>query len=379
MPMKLTFFLQDFKGGGAQHMIVNTANEFAARGHDVVLLVVNDDGPHKDRVAETVRIENLGKNRSLAAIGAIAAYIYRQKPDVFVSAMTHSNIVAILSRLLVPRSGTRLVVTERTFLSRHIEETPSLRDKAFVYAVKIFYRFADKVIGISRGVADDIQGLAHLKPEKTSYIYNPVITSQMQQEYAEDLPALRDMQGQALIVTSGRLSFEKDQATLLRAFARVCAERDAKLLILGDGPLKQDLKDISATLGIADNVCFAGFVKNSLAYMKQADLFVITSLYEGFCNVIVEALYCGLPVVSTDAPSGPREILQNGVYGAIVPVGDSKALADAMLAALSKAENPEVEMEKQRRRAQDFTVTKICDQYEALFTELIGERRLCAA
>lgn len=367
--MKLTLFIQNFSDGGAQHMIVNTANEFAKRGHDVDLLVVNGNGPHIDKVEKDVHLVNLGKRRSLAALWGLSRYIRTRQPDIFLSAMTHTNIVSVMARFLAPFSSTRLILTERTLLSMHIRETPRLQEKFFLAGVKFFYRFADKVIGISRGVAEDIQSLARLKPHQVGYIYNPVITSAMQAQLRETssdlMPEKKD--GAFLIVTSGRLSYEKDQETLLKAFEKLRHTHNAKLVILGDGPLRADLERQVEELGIQNHVVFAGFVPNSLAYMKQADLFVITSLYEGFCNVIVEALLCGLSVVSTNAPSGPPEILEEGKYGLLAPVGNSNAIAQAMAQALKEPFDPQ----KQKERASCFTVEKICDQYEALFQIMI--------
>ncbi len=363
--MKIAFFIQDFRGGGAQHMIVNTANEFAKRGHDVTLLVVSDAGPHRKKVAANVKIANLGKTRSLTALWAMARYIRAAKPDILLSAMTHSNIVAILSRFLAPSSPVKLVITERTFLSAHLKETPSRRDKLSLIGVRLLYRFADKIVGISEGVAGDIARLGRLKNEQVGYIYNPVITPEIRSEFDKIPPSPRS--AEPLIITSGRLSFEKDQATLITALAILRKTVNARLVLLGDGPLKKDLQEQAKKLGVEDHVQFAGFVPDSLARMKQADLFVITSLYEGFCNTIVEALYCGLPVVSTDCPSGPREILERGLYGRLVPVGDADKLAEAMAQTLNEPRDPG----RQRERAMAFTVEKICDRYETLFRDLV--------
>ena len=375
--MKLTFFIQDFQGGGAQHMFINMANEFAKRGHQVDLLVVNEDGPNKARVSKSVNIVNMGKPRSLSALFPMSRYYKEAKPDILLSAMTHSNVIAILARMLSFTRKTKLIVTERTFLSVHIQETASMRDKSFSLATKLFYRFADKVIGISQGVAEDIGALAHLKDDKVGYIYNPVVTEQLRKDFEDDLEvSLKDNPQQKLIITSGRLSFEKDQETLLHAFAIVRKTQDVKLVLLGNGPLEEELKTTASELNISEHVHFAGFVQNSLAYMKQADLFVMTSLLEGFCNTIVEALYCGLSVVSTDCPSGPREILDNGTFGHLTPVGDAAAFASATISALEHPFNAQ----KQQERALCFTVDAICDEYLKLFETLVPEDQLrCAA
>ncbi len=367
--MKITFFIQDFSGGGAQHMIINSANEFARRGDQIDLLVVNDYGPHKDKVEEGVNIVDLNKNRSLAALWQVARYLREQQPDIFLSALTHSNILSVLAKLLAPLSRTKIILTERTFLSEHLKATPHMSDKALLIGVKLFYRFADKVIGISKGVTKDIQNLADLRDEQVGYIYNPVITPQTRAQLEEDAVPSLGAESEAVIITSGRLSFEKDQETLLKAFAKLREGQLARLVILGGGPLRAELESQAKTLKISEYVDFVGFVPNSLAYMKAADLFVISSLYEGFCNTIVEALFCGLSVVSTNAPSGPEEILNNGEYGILTPVGDADALAEAMRQTLRRP----FDAQKQQERALCFTVEKICDEYEALFKSLLKD------
>ncbi len=352
-------------------MIVNMANFMAEQGHGVTLLVQDGQGPHKERVSAQVGVHDFGRSRSLACMGDLARYVRENRPDILLSAMTHSNVTAILSRFFWGRAKTKLVVTERTFLSAHVKKTPSIKDRVLPLAVRALYGRADKIVGISKGVAEDIRKLSCVPESKVSFIYNPVVTQRLKLDYeSEEAVNLKDRAEQSIILTSGRLSFEKDYAALVDAFAKLRALMDAKLVFLGDGPLKAELSAQAENLEIPGDVHFAGHVGNSMRYMKGADLFVMSSLFEGFCNVIVEALYCGLPVVSTDAPSGPREILEDGAYGKLTPVGDTDALAQAMEEALEQTPDKE----KLRNRAMRFTDETICAEYEALFRSLTGDK-----
>lgn len=363
--MKITFFLPDFKGGGAQNMVINMANEFAARGHETSILTINKSGPYANKVAGNVKLVSLGKDRTAQAFFALRKYLQQQKPDIVLSALFHINIMLLLARLSLPGIKTKIIVTERNHFSARVKYSDRALDKIFPVLVFLFYRFADKVIGISQGVAEDIRKTATLPERKVTWIHNPVVSAETLKALESDIP-LPWHDGAPVIVTSGRLVPQKDYPTLLDAFALLLKRQDCRLLILGDGPLRQQLETRTKTLGIKDNVHFSGFVDNPVAPMKSARLFVGCSRWEGFCNVIVEALLCGLPVVFTDCPSGPAEILENGKYGTLVPVGDTVALAAAMEAVLQNSSDPE----KQKSRALDFTVKKICDKYEEVMNAL---------
>ena len=199
-------------------------------------------------------------------------------------------------------------------------------------------------------------------------IYNPAFTPDTPasaDQPVQDLPVPPG--GDPLIVTVGRLEPQKDHATLLRAFCRLLTARPARLLILGEGSLDEELRGFVRRKDLGRRVHFTGYVGNPLPLIKRADLFVLSSRYEGFGNVLVEALACGSRIVSTDCPSGPAEILDHGAFGALVPVGDADALATAMLSAL----NTEVDADRQTRRAHAFSLEICANQFERLFGQVI--------
>lgn len=364
LTMKITFFIPDFKGGGAQNMIINMANEFARRDHLVTILTINKSGPFADRIDPAVTVTSLEKERTAQAFFELRKYLKGHQPDIVLSALFHVNILLLLAKITTPGIKSKIIVTERNHFSARVKNSDKSMDKLFPLLVLLFYRFADKVIGISKGVADDIRKIAKLPEHKVTWIHNPVVAeSEIKAlESHADLPWTDG----SVIVTSGRLVPQKDYPTMLQAFAKLAEIQKAYLLIIGDGPQRLALEKAARELGIGDKIHFAGFVDNPIAHMKRADLFVITSRWEGFCNVIVEALLCGLPVVATDCPSGPAEILEDGKYGTLVPVGDVNALAAAMAQTLDTSHDPE----RQKQRAMDFTVEKICNRYEEVMKAL---------
>jgi glycosyltransferase involved in cell wall biosynthesis len=368
--MKLTFFIPDLKGGGAQRMIINMANEFAAQGHKVDLVLVQNNGKYHELVSKKVNVIDLGKTRALFSIFALTQYIKTAKPDILLSALFYVNVIAVLAKRLAPSAKTKIIVTERNHISLKAQNSTSWADRAAPWIVRLAYPLADAVVGISAGVAQDVQNCMNAPPDKISWIHNPVVTNDLLEnlkETAQD--EWFESSKNPVIVMSGRLVVQKDYETAFRAFKQVLEKQELRLLILGEGELKNKLKKLAQDLDIEKNINFKGFVENPLSYMKRADLFLLSSRHEGFGNVVVEALLCGLPVVSTDCPAGPAEILKGGEFGTLAPVSDPDAMAKAILETLAAPRTPE----KQKARAMCFTVEKICAEYEALFKKLMVE------
>ena len=234
------------------------------------------------------------------------------------------------------------------------------------------YAAADAVVAVSDGVADDLAALAQLPRGRVRTIHNPVVGPDLARLAAETVehPWFR-AGGPPVVLSVGRLTVQKDHPTLLRAFARLRATRPARLVLLGGAARPErtaewlaGLRGLAASLGVAGDVDLPGFVANPYPYMARSALFVLSSAWEGFANVLVEAMACGCPVVSTDCPSGPAEILDRGRYGPLVPVGDAEGLAGAMARVLDGQPDPA----GPGRRAGKFTVGRAADAYlEVLF------------
>jgi glycosyltransferase involved in cell wall biosynthesis len=227
-------------------------------------------------------------------------------------------------------------------------------------AMRVLYPSADAVVAVSAGVADGLASRAGLRRDRITVIHNPIVTPEIAEKAAAGLDHPWFAPGQSpVFLAAGRLTVQKDYPTLLRAFAQLRQRRAARLVILGVGELRDELAAQVSSLGLAADVEFAGFQENPFAFMRRAAAFVLSSAWEGFGNVLVEALACGTQVVSTDCPSGPAEILDGGRFGHLVQVGDASALAAAMEAALVHP----LPAELLRERAQIFSIDAALDRY----------------
>ncbi len=354
----LALFLPNLQGGGAERVMVMLANGFAERGLAVDLVLARVEGPCLADVGPRVRVVDLGGRRVAASLPALVRYLRHERPQALLSALNHANVVAVAARVLAC-SRTRLVVSEHNNLSVAAQAQHSIAARVVLAAMRWTYRRAEGVVAVSRGVADDLARWAALPRPRIDVIYNPVVTPALAARAA--LPPSHAWfadGGAPIVVAVGRLTAQKDFVTLLRAFARLRAERPCRLAILGEGDERAVLAALVAELGLQDSVTLPGFVDNPHAWMRHAALFVLSSAWEGLGNALIEAMACGTPVVSTDCPSGPAEILEGGRWGRLVPVGDATALARAMVATLDDVERPDV-----AARAAAFGVDRAVDAY----------------
>ncbi|MDP1731600.1 MAG: glycosyltransferase [Devosia sp.] len=360
MDKSIALFLPSLQGGGAERVMVTLANAFAARGGSVDLVLVKADGIFLRDVSPEVHIVDLDAHGVIHCLPGLVRYLRRKRPHVLLSALKHANVAAIVARLLVGGT-TRLAVSEHSTLSaaQASLSKATLRGKLLPLLMRFTYRHADAVIAVSSGVADDLSRAIALPRERVRVIFNPILADSLRSLSAEGLGPGIDFGGDVpLILAAGRLVPPKDFGTLLRAFARLLEKRSARLMILGEGPLRAELEALVDELNLGANVSMPGFASNPYALMRRANLFVLSSIYEGFGNVLVEAMAVGTPVVSTDCPSGPAEILENGKWGRLVPVGDVEGLARAMDDALDDPNPPDV-----ASRAADFGVDRAVDDY----------------
>lgn len=255
---------------------------------------------------------------------------------MLVSSLSHANLVALWAAKLAGRA-TPVMVTVHNTMSQSNTEQGRLAGGVWPHLLRTFYPWATRVVAVSRGAADDLARSSGLPRDRIEVVYNPVITPGMR-ALARQAPDHRWFTpGQPpVILGAGRLTRQKDFPTLIRAFAEVRRHRAARLIILGEGEERRGLEALVSELGLADDVALPGFRENAIAYMAGSALFVLSSAWEGLPTVLIEALAAGARVVSTDCPSGPREILQEGRLGALVPVGDAATLAEAMASTLDR-------------------------------------------
>lgn len=355
---RVAIYLPSLGGGGAERVMVTLANGFAARGLPVDLVLAMAEGPYLAEVAATVRVVDLRARRVVASLPGLARYLRRERPTALLSALNHANVIGLLARRLAG-GRTRIVVSERAHVALALSHGSNHRAGLLRWFMRRTYGWADGVLAVSAGVADDLAQATGLLRSSISVIYNPVVTQQMLAlaEAPLDHPWFAPNEP-PVILAVGRLAPQKEFDVLLQAFAGLRRERRARLLILGEGELRSKLEMQARGLRVADDVALPGFEPNPYAYMRRANLFVLTSRFEGLPNSLIQAMACGVPVVSTDCPSGPSEILENGRWGRLVPVGDVEALAAAMLATMTEMQHPDV-----AGRARDFGVDRAVDEY----------------
>lgn len=367
---RLAVFLPGLYGGGAERTMLNLADGFARRGALVDLVVGVVDGPLQDQIPQTVRYVPLHARRTLTVLPALVSYLRKENPVAMLSALNRANLMALwasrLATIDTKRANlpsTRMVISERNMLSSEAGHGGSLADRLYPLLGRLFYPWADAIVAVSHSVADDLVKTANLSPERITTIYNPVVTEQLRKRAEEPLEHPWFGQDEPPVILGvGRLSEQKDFATLIRAFARVPSNFDARLLILGEGPLRAELEALVVELGMEQVVSMPGWVSNPVAYMREAALFVLCSRWEGLPGALIEALFASVPVIATDAPGGSREILQEGQFGALIPPGDVEALTLTIQERLAAPRQP-----APPASWQPFESASILDRYGELF------------
>jgi glycosyltransferase involved in cell wall biosynthesis len=330
---RIAVYLRLLSGGGAERILINLMQGFLRRGVKVDLVLNKIDGPYLAQVPPEVRIVDLKATRLLVGLPKLARYLRQEKPTALLTGLHYTNEIAIWAKRLAG-SSTRVVVSEHNTLSIHGPSRDS--DRFSPLLAKLFYPWADGIVAVSHGVAKDLANVTGLPLNRIQVIYNPVITPDLLAKSKESVDHPWFAPGQPpVIIGVGRLNEQKDFPTLIRAFAQVLKTRPARLMILGVGPQRSQLNNLVRELGVKDEVTFVGFVQNPYPYMARAAVFVLSSIEEGLPTVLIEAMAVGTPVISTNCPSGPDEILDNGKYGLLIPVGNTEAIAQAILDVLS--------------------------------------------
>lgn len=333
---KVALFMPTLFGGGAERVMIHLARGLVDAGIPVDLVVSKAVGQFASQIPPGVRLIDLDCPRTLFSLGKVCRYLRTERPVAVLTALDRANLVALWARALT-RSSTRVAISIHNQLSIDSRRSPSFRNRVTPALARRFYKHADAVVAVSDGVAEDAQRYLAVPKERTHVIVNPVVSEELFAAAREpaDHPWFAPVEP-PVILSVGRLRPQKDYSNLVRAFAIARAKRVCRLMILGEGPEAEGLSSLAAELGVSEDFALPGFAANPYACMRSAAVFALSSLYEGLPTVLIEALACGLPVVSTDCKSGPQEILQGGRFGRLVPTGDSQALADAILATLAE-------------------------------------------
>jgi len=319
--------------------MANLARGLSEKGLNVDLVLVKGGGIYLKDVPSQVHVVNFGLKRVITSLPDLISYLREKKPDVMLSAIEHLNVLALCAAKLA-RVNTRMIATVHNTLSQ-AEGVSPIRGFVMPILVRKIYPWADEIIVVSKAAREDFLQLTNINSTKVHVIYNPVVTPELFLKAKENITHPWFAPGEPpVILGAGRLSRQKDFATLIRAFSRLRQQCSARLVIIGEGEERESLQSLVRQLSLQNHVDLTGFVDNPYALMARASAFVLSSAWEGLPTVLIEALALNVPIVSTDCPSGPREILNNGKYGKLVSVGDDMALAEGIMECLSTQHKP---------------------------------------
>lgn len=348
--------------GGAERAALHLMNSLVKRGLKVDLVLLHKTGDFLSKVDPQIIIFNLNKRKASESIGVFKKYLQSNDPDKIFAIQNHIQLMVLIAVKLISWKG-KVILNEQ---STYLKNLKGFKGFMQIQLSKLLFPRAERIVAVSQGVAEELINEFPALKSKISVINNPIITDEFLS--VKNLPVDHPFfNGEnKVIISAGRLTKSKNFDLLIRAFHKLKSSEHLKLIILGDGEENHHLKHLIKQLQLTDNVSFPGFVNDPCRYFTKAEIFVLSSDYEGLPGVIIEALACGCKVVSTDCENGPAEILMNQKYGWLTPVGDSKALAEKIEIAL----NSHVDRVSLMNRANDFHENKIVDEYMELFSKL---------
>lgn len=354
---RIAFFIPTLHGGGAEKVVINLLKVIQYQDIALDLVMATAEGPYLNSIPQSVRAIDLAAGRVVKAILPLSKYLQDNRPQALISHMNHANLVAVAANRL-SSFKTQVILVEHNTLSA--SKSKLLRAKLVPLLMKLIYPQADKIVGVSQAVSRDLESELGLTQQTVATIYNPVVDEQLlaQARAPLDHPWFQENTPPVFLAV-GRLTPQKDFATLIEAFALVRKKVAAKLIILGEGECRTELETRIEQLGLEQDVGLPGFVDNPYAYMSRAKSLILSSRWEGLGNVLIEAMACGCPVIATDCPSGPNEILAAGKYGHLVSIGNPEELSIAILQVLKTSVNQDL----LRQRAMYFTVERAASQY----------------
>jgi len=355
---QIAFFIPNLECGGAEKMVINLANYFCKKNIKIDLILIQKKGDFLKNVSKNIRIINLNSNRAFYSIYPLIKYLRKNRPKVLISTLNHVNIVALIS-VFISFTKTKIFIRSVNTFSMNLKSLSKSKEMIQRFSALILYRFADNIISNSMQSADDLAKTLKLNRKKIKVIYNPTITPNIYKKMEEYISHPWLNSKQITIIGVGRLEKVKNFTNLIRAVKILKNKIDAKLIILGEGSERKNLEKLIKNLNLKNSVKLMGFQQNPYSFIYRSNLFVLSSDSEGLPNALIEAMACGTPVVSTNCPSGPSEILENGKYGKLVPVNNPEALAEAIIETLN---NP-IESSILQERASFFSVKRSAEKY----------------
>lgn len=367
MKHRILVFIPTLDGGGAERIVATLANNFDVNKYDVTILLLKEEIKYK--LVKDIRIETLSCSSLITSIPKLVKYITKNSPDLMISHMSLTNIVSIVAKFLSRKDFPIILVEHSTPSIKYRKD--KLRRRLIPFLIRRTYKYADQIVCVSKGVKSDLQRVIKNNRIHITQIYNPIVYSEIETLMMENVKHkwLNDKR-MKVIIGIGRLEPVKNFRLLIKAFSDVYKENPSlRLIILGEGSQREELEDFVKTLKVDKVVDFPGFVNNPYSYLSKASLFVLSSDLEGLPTVLVEALACGTPVVSTDCPNGPREILDEGKYGLLVPPGDILNFKKAIIEQLNNTHSKEL----LKRRASFFSVENSTKEYNKLISRELSK------
>jgi glycosyltransferase involved in cell wall biosynthesis len=369
--IKILFVIDLIGGGGAQKVTTNIIKFINKSIFEVELALFTYKREFIYKPQLNIKYHNLKVKRTRYSILPFVHLLKKIKPSIIFSTLSRIDSTVNLA-LKISRINAKLILRSSNYLSIYLKENPFFTSFLSYWS----YKNCDIIVASTYEMKKDMENNLNLNPDKIKVIHNPIdieIIKRMSNESVNnDLFKEKDLENKPIIIAMGRLSKQKGYPYLFKAFKIVKNKLPSKLVILGKGESKEYLEDLVKDLGISKDIIFLGFQSNPYKYIANSDLFILSSLWEGFPNAIVEAMACGTPVVSTDCPSGPKEIITSGVNGILVPTRNPKALANAILKVLMDRDLSFKLVKAGRDRANDFKVKRIVGKYEELFKSTIG-------
>lgn len=358
---KIAIFTRTLRSGGVERVTVNLANEMVGRGLEVDLVLAECKGAYLELLDPRVRRVDLNALALRNYTRKLARYLKEARPDALLAQSAECGVAAVLARWIA-RVPTRVVASCHGTLSRAVAHALDFKVRFLPWLMRLTYPHADAIVAVSTGVADDLATSLGFERDRISVVFNPSVTAELM-AFRSEPPGHRFWQtGKPVIVAVGRMVLAKNFPCLIDAFAKALEQRDMRLLIVGDGPERGRLEQQVEQLGLGEFVDMPGFIDPPWSLMAHSSVFVLSSSWEGLPTVLIEALALGCRIVSTDCQSGPSEILEQGRLGTLVPIDDPASLADAIISALDKSHDPQV----QKERAKDFMPGPSTDAYLSL-------------
>lgn len=377
-PLRILFFTSALGGGGAEKHLQRIVNAFDRRRIQPLLALARGGGSYEQFLADDIPLYHLDTGdidsstlRLLRAWRPLRELLNVKRPDLLCSFMDFPNNVAIAASRFLP-SAPPVVACVQNTPSMNLARSRHPVRQLVLRGMQLLYPYADGIVALSQGVRDDLLSFVPQLEEQISVIYNAGIDDALLEQSTQGLDISRPTG--PLLIACGSLSEQKGYPILFEALTQVRRDFDAHLWILGEGPLRDELQQLAEDLNVRSAIKFLGFRDNPYKFMAAGDVFVLSSLWEGFGNVVVEAMACGTAVVATDCPHGPGEIIEDERSGLLVPPADPDALADAVCRVLSTPQLRQALESNAQNRARDFHADVVAQQYETFFRQLVEHR-----